>query len=270
MKMRALIAILIGLLLMAGCAQKGPAQTEPQLETPGPQGTQVSSPDGEGEQPAPGNELLQAYLNTDALERFKGEGSLAMTSGGSGSAREEYSMEALDKSHYWHKQVNASGGEEIVMGWYFLDGDRVNYQARDSAGKLVWKEYVKGSGTDDYRFKESMFRGDKAFWKLPVMDIYNVIDEDLSEHFRDATKSTGQYKGQSVDVYTVSWSKPVATATRTVDVKVYVAKTSGKPYIVGAERTEKTVVDGSVATSSESDFYFSEIGTASPALQPPA
>jgi hypothetical protein len=270
MKMRALIAVLMGPLVVAACAGTGPAQTEAQLKTPSPQGTQVSSPGGESEQPATGNELLQAYLNTDALERFKGEGSLTMTSGGSGSAKEEYSMEALDTSHYWHKQVNASGDEKIVMGWYFLDGDTVTYQARDSAGKLVWKEYVKGSGTDDYRFKESMFLGDKAFWKLPVKDIYNVIDEDLSEHFRDATRGTGQYKGQSVDVYTVSWSDPVATATRTVDVKAYVAKTSGKPYIVGAERIEKTVLDGSVVESSKSDFYFSEIDTASPALQAPA
>lgn len=142
-------------------------------------------------------------------------------------------------------------------------------------GKLVWKEYVKGSGTDDYYFKESMFRADKGFWKIPQKDMYNVIDGELSEHFRDAIKSTGQYKGQSVDVYTASGSEPVMNATRTDDVKVpddvkvHIAKTSGKPYIVGAERTEKTVLDASVAESSESDFYFSEIDTASPALQAP-
>ena len=201
---------------------------------------------------------------------FKGEGSLTMTSGSSGSAKEKYSMEALDKSHYWHKQVNASGSEELVMGWVFLDGDTVTYQARDMNGKPVRKESVKGSGTDDYRFKESTFLGYMAFWKLAVKDLYNVIDEDLSEHFKDAIKSAGQYKGQPVNTYTVSWSDPVAEATRTVDVKVYVAETDGKPYIVGAERTEKTVSDGSVVESSESDFYFSGIGTASPALQAPA
>jgi hypothetical protein len=269
MKMRALAAILMESLLVAGCAQAGPAQTDPQLKTPAPQGTQASSPGGGSGQPAANDDLLQAYLNTDALERFKAEGSLTMSDATKGSVEERYSMEALDKSHYWFKQVQASGSEELVMGWYFLDGDTVKYLGRDMEGKQTWKEYVKGSGTDDYRFKESMFQADKAFWKITLKDMYNVVDAALSDHFKDAARSTGQYKGQSVDIYTASWSEPVLNATRTDDVKVYVTQTSGKPYIVGAERTEKTLVGGSVTLSSEGDFYFSELNTASPALQGP-